>query len=158
MGRRERRYSEAKEKRDGGTFVPLAHIVLDCRAVRELSAAGAKLLLDLLAQYRGNNNGDLCAAFKLMRSRGWRSEQTLFKARRELEDAGLIHPTRQGARPNRATLYGLTFFALDEHPKLEVTRRSFPRGLWRMKDPIPPLKSVTKNASPTAITEVAAAE
>lgn len=147
---RPRRFKDAKSKRDGASFVPLPHAVLESAAYLALSARGKALLLDLLAQYRGNNNGDLCAAFSVMRKRGWRSEQTLFAARRELEAAGLIHETRKGARPNRATLYGFTFYALDENPKLEVTARGFPRGQWRMKDPAPPIACVRGAALATA--------
>ena len=38
-----------------------------------LSPRATKLLIDLLAQYRGYNNGDLCAPLSLMRERGWNS-------------------------------------------------------------------------------------
>jgi hypothetical protein len=100
-----------------------------------LLALCVKLLFDLLTQYRGQNNGDLTAAWKVMKPRGWRSEMTLHKAKKELLNAGLIVETRMGARPNKCSLYALTCFDLDENDKLEMTKRGFPRGAYKLKDP-----------------------
>jgi len=150
---RNRRFKDAKSKRDGTTFIPVPVAVLESAAYRGLPMRAKALLLDMLQQYRGINNGDISAAFSNMKAFGWKSEATLFAARRELEEAGLVFVTRMGARPNRPTLFGFTFYELDEMSKLEVTRKSFPRGQWRMKDPIPPLvkglcgASVTSNAA-----------
>lgn len=49
-----------------------------------------------------------------MRPRGWKSEDTLNKAKRALLDSCLIVETRKGQRPNKCSLYALTWFALDE--------------------------------------------
>jgi hypothetical protein len=59
------------------------------------------LLFDLLAQYRGNNNGDLCAAWKLMQPRGWKSEEISHKAKLQLLDAGLMVETAKVRDPTR---------------------------------------------------------
>lgn len=64
-----------------------------------------------------------------MAERGWRSRDTLFKALKELISGKWIVQTRQGGM-NAASLYGLTFFALDPSPKLEVSAKAFPRGAW----------------------------
>jgi hypothetical protein len=106
------------------------------------------LLFDLAAQYKGNNNGDLCAAWTLMKVRGWKSEETLHNAKRQLLERGLIAETRKGARPNKAALYGLTWFAMDEcKGKLDISAQSFPRGQYRLLEPLPPMK--VRNASLT---------
>jgi hypothetical protein len=99
-----------KDKRPPGTFVPLPHSVLHSPALTALSPFAAKLLLDLLAQYNGNNNGDLTTAWRVMRARGWASNDSLYKARRELESRGWIQRTRQGGR-HVATLWALTIYA-----------------------------------------------
>src|SRR6185295_7302592 len=115
-----------------GRFLALPHAVLTSAAYLSLSPHGIKLLIDLGAQYNGTNNGDLSAAWKLMRPRGWRSEETLAKAKKELLRAQLIAETRKGGRPNRTTLYGLTFFALDHcGDKLDIEPGGFPYGAWR---------------------------
>ena len=150
-----RRHKGGRDKRDGGAFVALPLAVLRSRAYLDLTFKARALLLDLLAQYNGENNGDLAACFKLMGPRGWKSEQTLFAARRELAAAGFIVETRAGARPNRPTLYAVTFFALDEQTKLEMTARSFPRGAYMAKDRPPVVINGPKNTALTPTVAVA---
>ena len=137
---RNSRYKSAKEKRDSGAFFTVPATVLNGSAYIGLGAYARMLLFDLLAQYRGNNNGDLCAPWKLMKPRGWKSEQTLHYAKRDLLEAELIFETRKGARPNKCSLYALTWFALDEcDGKLDISAQSFPRGAYKWKGPLPPL-------------------
>ena len=124
----------AADKRDGGAFRQVPLSVLEGRAYLECTPYAVKLLFDLLTQYRGQNNGDLTTAWKIMKPRGWRSEMTLHKAKKDLLNAGLIVETRMGARPNKCSLYALTFYDLDENDKLEMTKRSFPRGAYKLKD------------------------
>jgi hypothetical protein len=115
---------------------------LDGNAFLALSPHAVKLLIDLGAQYRGDNNGDLCAAWKVMRARRWRSEATLAKAKRELIDSGLIVETRKGARPNKASLYALTWFALDHcGGKLDIGPGGFAYGAFRERDRHPLISS-----------------
>jgi len=58
-----------------------------------------------------------------------------------LLEVGLIVEARKGARPNKASLYGLTFFDLDFcDGKLDITPSQFRRGAWRLYGPPPPLK------------------
>ena len=64
--------------------------LIDHPAFLRLSAHAKALLIDLGAQYRGDNNGDLGCAWKLMKPRGWRSEATLHKAKQEL-----LHAVRE---------------------------------------------------------------
>ena len=145
---RSKQWKAAKDKRDSGPFVTLPLSVLDSRAYIEASPHARMLLVDLLMQYRGDNNGDLSAAWKFMKLRGWRSEETLAKAKRALLDLRLIVETRKGARPNKCSLYAVTWCALDPcGGKLELMPQSFPRGAYRQRDALPPMKP--KNASLT---------
>ena len=144
---RNKKFKESKAKREGGGFVPLPSVVIRSHAFRKLSPHAVKLLIDLLAQYRGNNNGDLCAAWTVMQPCGWRSRDTLFKAIVELRDGEWVEVTRQGGR-HAATLYAVTFFAIDDcNGKLEVMSTSSPKSLWKKNEPLPPLpklKDVTR--------------
>lgn len=79
-----------------------------------------KLLVDVASQFNGKNNGDLTAAWSVMRDRGWKSPGTLHKALRALLNAGLIQETRSGGR-HRCTLYAVTWRGIDEcKGKLDV--------------------------------------
>ena len=64
---------KAKGRRDLGSFFALPHAVLEHENYTRSSPKAVKLLIDLGAQYKGNNNGDLCAAWSLMTARGWNS-------------------------------------------------------------------------------------
>jgi len=147
------RYKNAADKRDGGAFITLPLSVLNGAAYLGVSAHARMLLLDLVAQYRGDNNGDLCAAYSLMKPRGWKSTHTLHKAKLELIEAGLIVETRTGSRPSKASLYAVTWYAMDDcGGKLDFSAQSFPRGAYRLKDPRPVLKVVENNAPLNALT------
>lgn len=142
---RSKKFKGAKDKRDAGSFVIIPLSVLNGAAYLSVSAHARMLLFDLYAQYNGSNNGDLCAAYSMMKPRGWRSTHTLLSAKRELLEAGLIFETRKGARPNLASLYAVTWNDLDEcGGKLDVTPRVFPRSAYRLKDRPPALPK--KNA------------
>jgi hypothetical protein len=156
-----KRFKEHAKKREAGGYVPLPHAVLRSREYGDLSAYAVKLLNDLLSQYRGDNNGDLCAAFELMRHRGWRSKETLFNARAELLNEGWVTVTRQGGRNKIPSLYAVTFYSIDFcKGKLDVKPTGSPPGGWRKplerEDPQPreklkpPAPPQTAPASPIA--------
>lgn len=104
---------KAKGRADEGSFMRLPHSVVSTRKYANLSGWAVRLLIDLFAQFRGKNNGDLCAAWSVMRERGWRSKGTLTDATAELLDAGIIIKTQQGGR-HRPSLYGVSWLAIDE--------------------------------------------
>lgn len=140
---KKRRYKEHALKREPGGYVPMPHAVLRSAEFAELSPRAVKLLCDLLAGYRGDNNGDLCAALSLMKTRGWRSKEGLAGSLGELEAKRFIIRTRQGGR-HKASLYGVTFFAFDWcSGKLDIDApsRKF-LGSWRNAEndsPAPPV-------------------
>ena len=113
-----------------GGFLLLPSALLNCQKFRALSSSAVKLLIDIGSQYNGKNNGDLCSAWKIMQPKGWKSEATLHKAKRELLAAEFIAETRKGRRPNLCSLYGITWQPLNPSAKLEVTPFGFPVGAW----------------------------
>ncbi|MDO8262019.1 MAG: hypothetical protein Q7T21_02225 [Gallionella sp.] len=128
------------ERREPGGFAAMPHCLLASHVYINLSAHAIKLLYDLLAQFKGFNNGDLCLAWSIMEKRGWKSRDTLNKARQELLDCELILVSRYGDR-KRPHLYALTFFAIDEcGGKLDIKATERPVSTWRLHNPLPPLK------------------
>ena len=106
-----------KGRAEKGTFTLIPHAVMDNRDYVNLSYKSVKLLLDLAYQYRGKNNGDLTAAFSILRQRGWKREATIGAAIKELIAANLIIRTRDGyfRHPkSRCALYALTWQPIDE--------------------------------------------
>jgi hypothetical protein len=136
VGSKERRYKDAKSAREPGGFIALPYVVIRSAEWAALSPRATKLVNDFMAQLNGKNNGDLCAAMKVMRPRGWRSKALLARAVAELEERNFIVRTRLGGK-NRATLYGVTFFRIEWcEGKLDIDAptRAF-MGSWRTLAP-----------------------
>ena len=141
-----RRYKDAKSKRESGGFVPLPHVVLRSKSFALLSRSANKLLMDMLSQYNGNNNGDFSIAWKRMKAREWKSQTTLNKAKTELLEREWIEIARYGGL-NRPALYAVTFYAVDEcNGKIDLPATHSPRSLWRRHEPLPPME-IKKSAS-----------
>jgi len=121
-------WKKAKEKRDGRQFVALPMVVLESPGYRGASHTARSLLLDIAMQYTGNNNGRLTASAKYLQGKGWNSNDTIVRARRELLDCGLLIETRKGARPNKAAWYALTWHDLDQTSGLDLDPKCYRRG------------------------------
>jgi hypothetical protein len=129
MSRRSR--ERFKGRLDTGWFFRMPVAVLDSPAYCGLTFKARSLLLDLGAQYRGNNNGDLAAPWSWMKARGWKSKDTLRRALTELLEAGMIEQTRQGGL-HCPSLYAVTWLGINEcGGKLDVPATSVQSGLWR---------------------------
>ena len=140
-----------KGNRIGEAFVALPISVLNSPLFIALSPHAVKLLIDMAAQYRGDNNGDLSLAWKLMKPRGWRSEATLHKAKRELLDAGFLYETRKAQRPNLCSLFALTWHQLDPCDKFDPgAKAGFTRGEYRFRATLTVIATTGKNAVPSS--------
>lgn len=123
--------------RDAGGFIALPWSVLDCPAYANLSMHARALLLEVARQYVRDNNGRLLLSRAYMEKRGWKSSDMLTKAKRELLVAGFIHQTVQGQRPNKASWYAVTWYALDRHPGYDVGAvETFERSAYRKGVPL----------------------
>jgi hypothetical protein len=130
------------DKCDGRTFVRLPMVVLESAGYRLAGHPARALLIDIAMQYTGHNNGKLTACAKYLKAKGWRSNDTIVRARRELLDCGLLIETRKGARPNRAAWYALPWLDLDQGEGLDIDPKFYRRGAYKTPEPLPP-----KNAS-----------
>jgi hypothetical protein len=136
MTSKSERHRRAKGRQVSKSFVQFPHDLLNHDSFRTLTPRATKFLVDISAQYNGRNNGDLCAPLSLMKKRNWNSSDQLFKAKREVEQRGLIRVARQGGL-NRCNLYALTWFPINEcDGKLDVQPTSVAPNDWkRWPDP-----------------------
>jgi hypothetical protein len=141
--RRATRKASKKWKRGGGSsFSKLVHAYFQSPQYARLSFRARALLVDLMAQYRGINNGDLTTAWSAMRERGWSSKSLLAAAQKELEERGWIVKMRQGVLErgkHTATLWALTFEPVNdcgaEKRDSNAPRPdTMPLHLWRMPE------------------------
>jgi hypothetical protein len=101
-------------------FVAFPRSVFEAPVFIRLSGYAYKLLMDVASQYKGDNNGNLTAAWSIMSKRGWRSKTTLWRCKSELIDAGFLYVTRIGRLPNTCELLALTWFPLDVSSKFDA--------------------------------------
>ena len=104
---------KSKGRSGKGRFLGIPHHVWLHEDFISLSPVALKLLVDILGQYNGNNNGDLVITRSFLKTRGWNSVSQIYKARNELVDKELIVLARQGGR-SRCSLYAITWKNIDE--------------------------------------------
>ena len=131
MSKNDRRRRKQRGRTDG-SFLLIPHSILKAPEFGALNGWCVKLLVEMAAQYRGDNNGDISAAYSVLKLRGWRSSGTLAQCLRVLLSRGWIVVTRHGSR-NRCALYAITWWAIDACPgkSLEVQPEIVPRHAWR---------------------------
>lgn len=131
----------AKGRKSKHSFLRLIHPMLDHPNFVTLSPRAVKLLIDIASQYRGTNNGDLCATYSVLRQRGWTSNDQIQKGLKELIDRGWLIKTRQGYRPKVASLYAISWERIDDcGGKLEVPATKTPPNDWKQDPPNRPMK------------------
>ena len=126
-----KRREKAKNRKETGRFAQLPHVVLNSADYISLSYKSKALLVDLVYQYNGKNNGDLTAALGFLKTRGWVRSATISSAANELLEANLIIKTREGRFQNphsRCALYAITWQPINEceGKDLEVRATSTP--------------------------------
>jgi len=102
-----------QNNRDAGGFVALPYAVIDSPNFQKLSANAKALLLEVARQWRPDNNGRLLLSKAHLLPRGWKSSDMISKGKKELLQNGFIYETVMGHRPNKASWYALTWYALD---------------------------------------------
>jgi hypothetical protein len=127
-------YSKAKGRREGGQFFALPYRILEHENFIRLSPRANKLFTDLLPQFNGKNNGDLTAAFSVMKKRGWKSKETLHLAIDELLHYGWLIRTRVGGLNKSCHLYAFSFLSIDDcSGKIDCKPTKAPPGGWNQQ-------------------------
>lgn len=150
-----RNRAKSKGRAAKGTFTMLPHNLTQSPQFANLSAYAVKLLVDMLNQYHGKQNGDLSPSFTIMKKHGWKSKDTLAKALNELERKGFLVKTRQGGR-HVASLYAVTFWGIDPcDGKHDHAVSATPLNYWREgrnpecpQKPAPKTKAQIKTPAP----------
>lgn len=115
-------------------FVKLYNDFAGKDGMQRLSLLAQSLLIALLNQYNGRNNGALRITSKALGGR-WVSNDLRMRAKDELIREGFLVQLFQGHRPNRASLYALTCFELDPHKDHDAAVvNQFEVGVWKRKD------------------------
>jgi hypothetical protein len=119
----------------GEPFAAIPRKVIESDAYHALPDWAVRVLVGLVAQYNGNNNGDLSITTANYQRLGVRSRHHVYAALKVLEAAGLIVRTRQGGKPPvGCSLYGVTWRALNPSEKFDGSVRvtEKPSDEWRL--------------------------
>jgi hypothetical protein len=112
MGRVKSKYKD--NTKDGGRFIQLPVVVLECQNYQKLGYPAKALLIELARQFTGMNNGRLLLSKKFLAKQGWNSSDVISRAKKELLEYGFIYETVKGHRPNKAGWYAVTWRTLDK--------------------------------------------
>lgn len=103
-------------------FIKLEKVIITSDKFRTLKPTAKSVLLELLAQYNGFNNGDLCAPKGYCKY--WHiSDKALYTAIRELLNKGFIIKTQQGKIANGGldcNLFALAWKQIDYCDGIEL--------------------------------------
>jgi len=98
-------------------FASVPRYVIDTEAFKSLRGSSVKLLLLLASQYKGNNNGDLIITHSFYKDH-FKSSQTMYAARDELEQKGFIATNAYGGMSyggyKTPSLYALTWLPVND--------------------------------------------
>lgn len=133
MASEAKRRFQKRSRKSEHSYLGIPHYIVRSPEFGALEPWSVKLLIELAGNYNGKNNGDLSAAFSVLKSRGWRSPGTLNGALKRLLAAGWITYTRHGGR-NRCALYAVTWWPIDhcEGKFLEVRGETVARHSWKI--------------------------
>jgi hypothetical protein len=107
-------------------FVGIPKEVLEMTEFRTMPSGAKALMLDLMSQYTGKNNGRLCPGWDVMQRHGWASKGTVLRAKTALLERSFAVLTRKGHAPRTSDWIGFTWWHLDFHPTMDIDPKVFP--------------------------------
>ena len=108
--------AKIKHNKSRGHFAGVPTAVMTHPDYYQLGFSARSLLFEFALQYRGNNNGKLCAVHSQLKDRGWNSDTTLRNNIKELITAKLIVKTKHGlygAGKRLPNYYAITWQPID---------------------------------------------
>jgi len=113
-----------------GRFFQWPLSVADSDAFLLCSSLAKALMFELLRQHNGSNNGHIKLSRSWLASRGWRSVDSINRARDELLEAGLIVQSRHGGLRNGSHQYALTWLPITGWQGLDITPQEYHPGAY----------------------------
>ena len=114
----------------GGQYSAFPHAVFDSASFAGASDKAKALLLALVRQLNGRNNGHLHLTSQWLKEHGYTCPANNIKARTELIERGLIVKTKQGGLNLGADLFAVTWLDITNWSGLEISQRDFNRGAY----------------------------
>lgn len=123
-----------------GRFAALPHAVMDSTAFMGASYSARSLLLELVRQHTGKNNGHFQLATGWLRRRGWKSSDMVQRAKVEVITRQLAIKTRLGGLNAGPDLWAVTWLPISDYAGLtEVSAMTYHPGAWHFLNPPVPI-------------------
>lgn len=130
MGRRQ------QAEQISGRFAALPHAVMDSTAFMGASDSARSLLLELVRQHTGKNNGHFQLTSGWLRRRGWKSSDMVQRAKAEVIARQLAIKTRLGGLNAGPDLWAVTWLPISDYAGLtEVSATTYHPGAWHFLNP-----------------------
>lgn len=123
-----------------GRYTPLPHALLDSTAFMGASHRTRSMILELMRQHNGANNGHLHLTLTWLKERGWASVDGIQKAKKEALELGLIVKTREGGLNFGPDMYALTWLPISNFVGLFITQKDYHPGRYLFMDKPPTRK------------------
>ena len=131
MGKRRNAPTEAVS----GRYAPIPHSLLDSAAFQACGHMAKALLLELVRQHNGSDNGHLRLSRGWLAARGWTCIASISSARDELLRNRLIVQTRHGGLRNGSHCYALTWLAITNFVGLDIRPQEYRPGAYLLPPP-----------------------
>lgn len=119
-----------------GRFAAIPHAVMDSTAYMGSSYAARALLLELVRQHTGRNNGHFQLATGWLRRRGWNSTDMVQRAKMELVTRQLAIKTRLGGLNSGPDFWAVTWLPISDFAGLtELSAKTYHPGSWHFLNP-----------------------
>lgn len=102
-----------KRSKKKGRFTGIPKLVHDSEEWAQLPPTAKALLVDIVSQYNGHNNGDLNATRTFLSSKGWKNQGTISKNLKILIEANFLKQTRRPLQ-RRCALYAVTWERIND--------------------------------------------
>ena len=112
-----------------GGFSAIPHVVLDSLAFTGATTSAKALVFALIRQLNGRNNGHIQLSSSWLKRQGFTSS-TIYKARDELIERGLIIQTKWGGLGIGVNLYAVTWLTISNYVGLHIAEAGFRQGEW----------------------------
>ena len=120
-----------------GPYSTIPWSVIDSVSFKGSSDKAKALLLALMRQHNGSNNGHLHLAKKWLYNQGWTCDESNRKACRELLERGLIIQTRWGGLNMGPNWFALTWHTISNYVGLDITAKGFNKGAYALCNLLP---------------------
>jgi hypothetical protein len=111
-------------------YAGIPHAALDSVAYQGATMSARCLLMELARQHNGSNNGHLQLSQQYLFKRGWKSADTISRAKEELIRRRLVVLTRLGGFNIGASKFALTWHHISNFVGLEIKRGEYHPGLY----------------------------